>query len=327
MRCAVAGLVAAAALAAPGTAAAHLRTGRVAVDYRATVAPLPKPLTGAVEVRVYRADLALGLTALPGHRVVVLGYLGEPFLRFGPGGVYVNEGSTTAAGTGLTPALRRGGVHWVPRSSRAAAIWHDARLRGLPRGVARGSWSVPLLVDGRQARLDGEIYRVGPPAGWPWLAIGAFFGAVAMLLLVLRSQRLHRVGAALLGAVAAVATLVWAAGLAASSTASEGIWYEAGNEALVALVCLAVVARGSWNARALAGGVLGVLAITVGLTNVGVLTHGIVLSALPGQAARTAVVVALAAGTAAAVLGTAVFVDVLRHDEEPIPLDRFSTEA
>jgi hypothetical protein len=318
-----AGLVAAAALAAPGTASAHPRTGRVAVDYRATVAPLHAPLAGAVEVRVYRTDLALRLTALGGHRLVVLGYLGEPFLRFGPGGVYVNEASTTAAGTGLAPALRHGAAHWVLRSPKPSAIWHDTRVRG----AVRGRWSVPLLVDGRQARLSGRLFHVNPPAAWPWLAIGAGVAAVALLLLVSRRQRLLRVGAASLGTVAALATLVWTGGLAASSTATEAIWYEAGNEALVAFVALAFVVFGSWNARALAGGVLGVLGITVALTNISVLTHGIVLSALPGQAARTAVVVALAAGTAAAVLGTAVFVDVLRHDEEPIPLDGFSTEA
>jgi hypothetical protein len=323
VRLVAAGLVVAAALAAPGTAGAHLRSSRVAVDYRATVDPLRAPLARAVEVRVYRTDLALRVAALGDHRVLVLGYLEEPFLRFGPGGVYVNEASTTAAGTGLAPALRHGGPRWVLRSLEPTAIWHDARVRG----AARGRWSVPLLVDGRRARLSGELVRVDPPASWPWLAIGGFFAAIALVLLALRSQRLYRVGAASLGAVAVLATLVWAGGLAASSTATEGIWYEAGNEALVAVVALAFVAFGSWNARALAGGVLGVLAITVALTNIAVLTHGIVLSALPAQAARTAIVVALGAGAVAVVLGTAVFVDLLRHDDERVPLDRFSTEA
>jgi hypothetical protein len=312
-----------AALAVPGTAAAHLRSARVAVDYRATVGPLRGPLAGAVKARVYRTDLALGLTALGRHRVIVLGYLGEPFLRFEPGGVYVNEASTTAAGTGLAPALSHGGVHWMLRSSKPTAIWHDARVRG----AARGRWSIPVVVDGRRARLGGRLFHVDAPAFWPWLAIGACFAAIALLLLALRAQRLLRVGAASLGALAALATLVWAGGLAVSPTATGGIWYEAGNEALVAFAGLAFIAFGSWNARALAGGVLGVLAVTVGVTDIAVLLHGIVLSALPGQAARTAIVVALAAGAAAAALGTAVFVDVLRHDEELIPLQERSTEA
>ena len=48
------------------------------------------------------------------------------------------------------------------------------------------------------------------------------------------------------------------------------------------------------------------------------LFHGIVLSALPGQVARTAVVIALSAGAAAAILGVVVFFDVLEHYDEPL---------
>jgi hypothetical protein len=48
-----------------------------------------------------------------------------------------------------------------------------------------------------------------------------------------------------------------------------------------------------------------------------VLLHGIVHSALPGQAARLGVALALAAGAAAAILGVVVFFDVLEHYEEP----------
>ena len=75
-------------LVLPGTAAAHVRSGRVAVDYVASVAPLRAPLAGVVTVRVYKADLALGLTLSGRHRLVVLGYTGEPFLRLDPGGAY-----------------------------------------------------------------------------------------------------------------------------------------------------------------------------------------------------------------------------------------------
>ncbi len=81
--------------------------------------------------------------------------------------------------------------------------------------------------------------------------------------------------------------------------------------------------RGSRDTKALAGGLLGVLALTVGLTKLQVLTHGIVLSALPGQLARLAVVLAISAGTAAAILATAVLVDLLRHYEEPKALQRY----
>jgi len=47
-----------------------------------------------------------------------------------------------------------------------------------------------------------------------------------------------------------------------------------------------------------------------------------VLSALPGQAARLAVVLAISAGAAAATLGVVVFFDVIERYEEPPELAR-----
>jgi hypothetical protein len=55
-----------------------------------------------VEARIYRADLAIRLTSRGAHRVVVLGYQGEPFLLLDADGAFVNAGSLTAAGAGLT---------------------------------------------------------------------------------------------------------------------------------------------------------------------------------------------------------------------------------
>jgi hypothetical protein len=66
-----------------------------------------------------------------------------------------------------------------------------------------------------------------------------------------------------------------------------------------------------------------VLALSVGLTRLQVLTHGIVLSALPGQLARLAVVLAISAGTAAATLAAAFLVQLLRNYEEPKALQRY----
>ena len=77
------------------------------------------------------------------------------------------------------------------------------------------------------------------------------------------------------------------------------------------------------DAKAIAGGLLGLLALAVGLTKLPVLTHGIVLSALPGQLARLAVVVAISAGAAAAILGVVVFFHLLEHYEEPEALRRY----
>jgi hypothetical protein len=316
---ALAASVVAGALLLPGTAAAHLRTGRVAVDYAANVAPLRRPLAGAVEVRVYRADLALSLTALRGHRVVVLGYSGEPFLRFAAGRVYASRSSLTVAGLGLA----RSGTGWRLLSRQPRWIWHDARVRGLPADVERSRWTVPLLVDGRRAELSGTLTRPPRPPVWPWLAIGAVFAAATVLLVVRREPGRLRIAAAALGWLAATATLLVTCGFAASSTASEGTWVESGNEILFVLVGAGFLVARSADTRALAGGALGLLALAVGLKSLPVLLHGVVLSALPGNVARTAVVLAISAGAAAAVVALVVFFDVLEHYEEPASVERY----
>src|SRR5205809_1674696 len=141
-------LAALAALASPSPAYAHVRTGAVAVDYRVRVFPTHLPLSA----HVYLGDRALRLSVRPGHSVTVLGYGGEPFLRIDDAGVTVLK-SPTAAALRLTPR----------RSNGSSFLWHDARVRGLPPGIDRGRWTIPLLVDGRRALLAGELLRVERP--------------------------------------------------------------------------------------------------------------------------------------------------------------------
>ena len=69
-------------------------------------------------------------------------------------------------------------------------IWPDARSQGLPSGVSLGLWSVPLIVDGRPARLEGELRRFPAPSLWLWLGILAFILAAGMFPLVLRRRDL-----------------------------------------------------------------------------------------------------------------------------------------
>jgi len=298
--------VAIVALAAPASAGAHLRTGRSAVDFRGAVLPSSAP----VRARVYLADLALRLELVGSHRVVVLGYLGEPFIRLDPRGVFVNVASPTAAGTKLAaPHPRLHGPRWHQDWDHPIGIWHDARVRAAEKS---GRWRIPLLVDGRRTVLAGTVERVDAPAWWPWVAIGAAFAAATALGL-----RRRAFAAVALGLLAAVATLLSATGFGLASTGTQGAWIEAANEAVIALVAAVVIVRGSTNVKALAGGFLGLLGLAAGLTKFPVLLHGIVLSALPGNVERLAVVVAIAAGAGAATLGLVVFFDVLEHYEEP----------
>jgi hypothetical protein len=300
-------------------AAAHLRTGRVAVDYAASVSPLRPPLAGAVTVRVYKADLALGLTLLGRNRIVVRGYSGEPFLRFGPDGAYAERSSLTAAGLGLVTR----GTGWRLLSREPRLIWHDARVRGLPPGARRGRWAVPVVVDGTRAELVGVLRRPSRPPDWPWATLGAVLAAAGGVLVYLRRPSFLRTGATAFGWIAAVATLLVTCGFAAASTASEGVWVEAGNEILFVLIGVGFLIAGGRDAKALVGGALGLLAMAVGLKSLPVFLHGVVLSALPANLMRTAVVLAISAGAAAAAVALVVFFDVLEHYEEPASMERY----
>jgi hypothetical protein len=312
------GLVVLLALASPAAASAHLRTGVVAVDYRARVLPLRPALRAAAVVRVYESDQALGVTGRRGHAVVVLGYTGEPFLRINDAGVAVNASSPTAAAAGLLGRTRRSagaGHGWHLLPGRRMAIWHDARVRWLPPGVRRGRWSLPLVVDGRRVRLEGEIWRVPAPTPWPWLALGLPFVVLSAVVLA-RKRSLRRPAAGCVRCVAAPGTVATATAFALSSSASAGRWVEGANELAFVLVGLAVVARGSSDARSITGGALGLLALWAGLSKVPVFLHGVVVSALPATLARGSVALTISAAVAATAVGLAVFFDLLEPEHE-----------
>ncbi len=170
--------VALACLAGAPAASAHLRSGTVAVDYRAGIA---HPITPAYSAQIYQSDHGLSLTLRPGHTVVVLGYLGEPVIRLDGAGLSVNAASPTARAMRLVDkaqAVKTAGPLWRLQRGRHSIVWHDARVQGLPAGVAEGVWRVPLVIDGRRGLLSGRAAPLpGPaalavaggrsPAGWP----------------------------------------------------------------------------------------------------------------------------------------------------------------
>jgi hypothetical protein len=309
--------VLAAALALPPPAQAHVRSGVVATDYLAFVSPLAPALRAAFTLKIYKSDRALGLTVRPQHKVVVIGYVNDRFLRLDTGGVAVNASAPTASSAGLLkPGERRAGrAAWLLRSPGRTIVWHDARVRSLPGGVDRARWKLPLIVDGRRAQVTGWISRVPKPSLWPWLALGAPFVATAIVFLRRRWADSRARVTVILGCLAAAGTVATALAFALASSASQGRWVEAGNELVLALVGLAVLARGSGDARAIAGGALGLLALLTGLTKLPVLLHGVVLSALPGTPARMVVSLTIWSGIAATTVGLVVFFEMLERDE------------
>jgi hypothetical protein len=137
----------------------------------------------------------LTLLAPPGHDVVVLGYVREPYLRFVGGAVYENEHSLTAfVNRGLAPP-RSSGRSAPPLWRRVARgrrwAWHDHRIHWMsaaPPPLVRSSphrphhifgWTVGMRVDDRPAAIVGELdWRptAAMPGVWWWLGLALVTG-------------------------------------------------------------------------------------------------------------------------------------------------------
>ena len=311
-------LVVLVALLVPAAAGAHIRSGVVAVDFRARVVPLRVPVRSAVTVRVAESDRSLELTVRRGHRVIVVGARGEPLLRLDAAGVAVNQRSPTAARSGLAKVqapIAGAAPVWTRRSRDASIVWHDSRLRGLPRGVERGRWSIPLLVDGRRVSLEGAIWRQRAPSLWPWVLLGVPFVVFGCSALGIRRPPWAWVASIAFGLMAAAATVVSAAGFALGPNASGGRVVQAFYGGHAVAVGVAVVAGGAPTRRLAGAARLGSLALFFGLIKGAVFAHGFVLSALPSTEARVAVALALWSGATAAVVATPLL--LAAFDAEP----------
>jgi hypothetical protein len=296
-------------LLAAAPAGAHLRSGTVAVDYRASV---DHPHTDAYSAQIFQSDRALSLTVRPGHSVVLLGYLGEPVFRLGVAGLWVNAASPTAGALRLikkAEADSSSTPRWLEQRGRHSVIWPDSRSQGLPTGVSRGIWSVPLIVDGRPARLEGELRRFPAPSLWLWLGILAFVLAAGVFLLVLRRRHLAGRASIWFGVIAAGASVIVLVAFALDAYASPGTLIEAVDAiAFMGVGAWALLrAPEQWHVAAAIG--LGLVALAVGLLEGAVFLHPVVLAVLPGTATRLADIVAVGAGLVAAVLGGLVYVE------------------
>ena len=111
--------------------------------------------------------------------------------------------------------------------------------------------------------------------------------------------------------MAGAALIASGAGFAFDTYASGGKWLELGNELALVIVGSLVIARGSANARAIAGGSLGLLGLAAGAVTFPVFVHGVVLSIFPANGARALVALTISAGAAATALALFTFEDML----------------
>ena len=114
-------------------------------------------------------DRSLRVSSPAQTSVVVGGDLGEPMLRLGPHGVWVNRGSVTAVSEKLTTP----GSGWQRLSSGSTYTWHEHRLAPPPWQSTTGAvarFSIPIAIGGAHGRIAGTFVRYARPSLWPWLA-------------------------------------------------------------------------------------------------------------------------------------------------------------
>ena len=317
-------LVAAAMVVAmPGTAWAHTG-GRIATDFEARPVGLRPPVDG-VRAQVLGGDLKLQLTVSGAHTVVVLGLLGEPFLRFTPAGVQANAASPTAWNDGVVSrsaaVAAGGGPAWRRVAAGPTFAWHENRLR--PRPLVNGSatpervaaWSVPLVVDGRRARVTGYEWYAAGPSLLPWIGVGALLLAAAGAAARYTGRTAHRrLAAALLPTAVAAWLAGWIGILLFGHPSALVIALAAAYAAVTVLLVLAAVTATAGNGRLAAAGIVGALAAVFTVPEVEAFTRGFVFSALPATAARGVALVSFTGGVALAAVCVPAMMDILSDD-------------
>jgi hypothetical protein len=286
-------------------------------DYRTDVIGIEPP-TPVIEVESIGGDSFIRLTVEPGHEVEVVGYQGEPYLRFRADGVVEQNDNSPSRwlnddryGQAVAPAgaSAEGEPAWVVVSTDGSYSWHDHRAHWMhprkPPGAEPGDTVleavVPLLVDGAEVDVMVRSILLDPPS-----PLGPVAGVVAGLLTVAIGWLAGR----LFGVT--VIALFWTAGalvvglLAYSAVPAETepsmlIW-------LLPLIGLALLITAGvlrsrrrpwevWSILTLAGGVE--LVLWAWLRRTG-LTRALIPTTAPYWLDRIAVAAAAVVGVAAA---------------------------
>jgi hypothetical protein len=281
-------------LAAPASASAHARTTTVALDYRLKLDRATRSIPN-VSVAILDGDRALRVS-VRGVTVVLHGDLGEPMLRVGPHGAWVNRASVTAVAERLTQPSHG----WTQLAAGSSYTWHEHRLAPPPYAAEFGAvarFTIPATVDGRAVTLGGTFVRYERPALWPWFVAGAVFASAVVV--AVRFRRRLTLGLGTAAGLAALASLI--AFAAADAPNGRVAWLEIGLGIGLGLVVFGVLVRSREPRRSQLAGLLGAVAAALSLGSLEVFRHGVVVSLLSATASRTLLSVALFAGAAAAV--------------------------
>jgi hypothetical protein len=293
----------------PGIAQAHGPTAPVASDYLARITSAPAGL----DAKVVDGDLRMWFKVRAPETVIVLDYIGAPYLRFSPAGVAVNENSEMyylnqnpaevppAGLTAKTPPK------WSSVSSGRTYEWHDGRLHAqatqalAPGSSYVGPWRVPVEIgDGVSAVSGGLWHRGGPSIVWFWPIL-----VLLLCTLAARRVRVPEVNRRAARALAVPSLLaILTAGIGKQLHGRPGL---SGYNVFLFAVIVAFVAWALWQVVIHRPGYITYFAIAFvsiyeGAQLAPTLVDGYVLAAVPALVARIAAVVCLGCGAGLLVL-------------------------
>ncbi len=294
-------------------------------DYLSEVVSVEPPRDG-LSLRMIGGDSFLELVVAGGHVVDVVGYRGEPYLRFeADGTVLENQLSPTKYlneeryGTDTGPEIvdPTAEPEWEEVASGGRFAWHDHRTHWMndqkPPGAEPGDrvleQVVPLLVDGEEVDVTVVSTLQEPPKPVGVLLGGAIAGGVSLAYFreLLRSRAAIWLG---LGAAMACVFGVWAFVSVPSETGPSPLLWLAPALSL-ASVAIARVSRSQvfQSGMLLLGGVE--LALW-GWSRRGAFWAAILPSNAPDWIDRASVSLALVGGAIGAFAGLVGLVRVLR---------------
>jgi len=191
-------------LAAP--APAHSVSGVGATNWKTTLASVSPALPG-LAVRVVENGSRLEVTN-HGPEIVIFGYGGEPYLRVGPQGVFINALSPAAylnCSRSGCPVPASADAHAPPRweqfSTGQTIRWHDHRIhwmgRTLPPEVAQAPgvrhlqarWAVTMAQGPTVVTAAGDYTWIPGETPFPWLLLAVGLAGVALVVALTRSWR------------------------------------------------------------------------------------------------------------------------------------------
>ncbi len=224
-------------------------------DYRSEVVRVD-PVVAGIDVRIVGGDSFVLLRVTPGVTVDVVGYRGEPYLRFAADGTverneaspsrWLNDdryGSTTPPAT-ATPEAE---PDWRVVAADGSYAWHDHRAHWMnparPPGAEPGDTIleavIPLVVDGTEVAVHVRSVLLARPT-----PVAAVVGALVGLALLAASVAVARttapdrspVGAPVVAAACALAVGLWAFGSVPAETGPTSTLWTLPAAALLAAV-------------------------------------------------------------------------------------------